>query len=219
VLVYVEGPSDRYGLAALLRPLIASGREKGVGISFLPQHSKDALLVEVPRKAADHLADSPGDWVIVLPDLYPMSRYANTNNPHASFADLERLLRQRFEERAVRVALSGATRQRFRVHCLKRDLEALLLAAPDLLRKRLGTDDALRTAWRKPVEDQDDERPPKRVVEDLFRKYRKKPGYQDTVDAPLILERAEHRAVEQACPQRFAPFVADLRAAVAAAPG
>lgn len=55
----------------------------------------------------------------------------------------------------------------------------------------------------------------KRVVEDLFNRYRKKPGYVDTTDAPWILERASLDAVEQACPQRFAPFVADLRAAIA----
>lgn len=217
VLVYVEGPSDRDGLAALLRTVIETGHQNRVGISFHPQHSKDALLDDVPRKAADHLADRPGDWVIAMPDLYPMSRYAGTRNAHASFADLDRLLRDRFDSRATRLGLPEGVRTRFRVHCLKHDLEALLLAAPDQLRERLGTNDALKKAWRKPVEDQNDDRPPKRVVEDLFKKYRRKPGYQDTVDAPRILERASLALIESACPQQFAPFVADLRAAVAAA--
>lgn len=218
VLVYVEGPSDRDGLTALLRPVIDAGRQRGVGISFHPQHSKAALLDDVPLRAADHLADRPGDWVIALPDLYPMSRYAGTPNAHRSFAGLAKLLRERFDGRAAKLALPDDVRQRFRIHCLKHDLEALLLAAPDELRKRLGTDDALKKAWRKPVEDQDDDHPPKRVVDELFKKYRKKPAYQDTVDAPWILERASLAAVERACPQRFAPFVADLRAAVEAGP-
>lgn len=217
VLVYVEGPSDRDGLAALLRPVIEAAQQKGVGISFHPQHSKDALLDDVPRKAADHLAERSDDWVIALPDLYPMSRYAGTRNAHASFADLEMLLRKRFDARADKLGLTDGVRQQFRVHCLKHDLEALLLATPERLRERLRTDDALRNAWRQPVEDQDDDQPPKRIVEELFKKYRKKPGYQDTVDAPWILERADLSAVERACPQRFAPFVADLRAAVARA--
>ncbi len=216
VLVYVEGPSDRDGLSALLRPLIEAGREKGVGISFHPQHSKAALLQDVPRKAADHLADQPDDLVIAMPDLYPMSRYTGTHNQHGSFADLDRLLRERFDGLAKKLSLPAAVRRQFRVHCLKHDLEVLLLAAPDELRQRLGTEDALRKAWRKPVEDQDDNRPPKRVVEGLFSKYRMKPGYQDVVDAPWILERASLAAVEGACPQRFAPFVADLRASLAA---
>lgn len=184
-------------------------------VYFHPQGNKDALLDAVPRRAADYLADQPGDWVIALPDLYPMARYAGTRNAHASFGELEKLLRERFEERAASLGLAGGVRQRFRVHCLKHDLEALLLAAPDQLRQRLGTADALRNAWRKPVEDQDDNRPPKRVVEELFKKYRKKPGYVDTSDAPWILARADLAAVETACPQRFAPFVADLDAAVA----
>lgn len=217
VLVYVEGPSDRDGLAALLRPVIEAAQQNGVGISFHPQHSKDALLDDVPRKAADHLAERPGDWVIALPDLYPMSRYAGTRNAHASFAELEMLLRKRFDARADTLGLTDGVRRQFRVHCLKYDLEALLLATPERLRERLRTDDALRNAWRQPVEDQDDDQPPKRIVEELFKKYRKKPGYQDTVDAPWILERADLSAVERACPQRFAPFVADLRAAVARA--
>jgi hypothetical protein len=61
------------------------------------------------------------------------------------------------------------------------------------------------------VEEQNDEHPPKSVVEGLFRRYRPKPGYVDTIDAPWILERAELSAIEKACPQCFAPFVADLR--------
>lgn len=216
VLVYVEGPSDRDGLAALLRPLIETGRARGIGISFHPQGNKDALLERVPRRAADHLAEQPGDRVIVLPDLYPMARYAGTRNAHASFEELEGVLRHRFEERAATLGIAADIRQRFRVHCLKHDLEALLLAAPEQLRQRLGTADALRGAWRNPVEDQDDQRPPKRVVEQLFRRYRHKPGYVDTTDAPWILARADLAAVMRACPQRFAAFVADLETVVQA---
>jgi len=100
------------------------------------------------------------------------------------------------------------------VRCLKHDLEALLLAAPDQLRQRLGTTDKLTKAWCKPVEDQNDDQPPKRVVDALFKKYRKKRGYIGTMDALWILERAKLASVEQACSQRFRPFVEDLRQAV-----
>jgi hypothetical protein len=188
-----------------------AGRGRGVGITFHPQHGKDAVLDKVPRKAADHLADKPEDLVIALPDLYPMSRYAGTHNAHSSFGELESLLRRRFEDRATVLKLSEDARRRFRVHCLKHDLEALLLAAPDELRARLGTSDSLEGSWRRPVEDQDDERPPKRVVEELFKKYRKKPGYVDTSDAPWILGRVDLASIEKACPQRFGPLVKDLR--------
>lgn len=211
VLVYVEGPADRDALSALLWPLVESGRARGVGISFHPQHSKDALLDGVPRKAADHLADRPEDLVIALPDLYPMARYSGTRNAHSTFEELAALLQSRFVARANKLNLAEPARARFRVHCLKHDLEALLLAAPDELRQRLRTRDQLKNAWRKPVEDQNDHRPPKRLVEDLFKKYRKKPGYVETSDAPWILGRADLASIEAACPQRFRPFVQELR--------
>jgi hypothetical protein len=212
VLVYVEGPSDRTALEEFLEPIISTGRKGGVGIRLLPLNGKAPVLNDSWRKAADHLADNPADWVFALPDLYPMSVYDGTPNAHKSFADLERLLKSRFDARANKIGVDPAARSHFRVHCLKHDLEGLLLAAPDALRLRLGTKDAIQGRWRKPVEDQNDDRPPKRVVEALFDQYRKKPKYIDTTDAPWILKRASLEAVIGACSQRFAPFVAELRA-------
>ena len=211
ILIYVEGPSDRSGLSALLRGIIESGHENGIGIRFLPLGCKDAILDDVPRRAADHLAEKQEDWVIALPDLYPMSRYEDTRNEHSSYDDLENLLKRRFECRANEINLPTNVRQRFKVYCLKYDLEALILAAPDQLRRRLRTKDRLTNNWRKPVEDQNDEHPPKRIVEMLFRRYRKKPGYVDTADAPWIFEHADLATIEQACPQQFGPFVSCLR--------
>lgn len=212
VLVYVEGPSDRAALEALLEPVISAGKQRRVGLRFLVLHDKASILKDSGRKAADHLADNPGDWVFALPDLYPMSVYDGTAEQHRSFAQLDQLLRSRFHARAERVGVPAKARDHFRVHCLKHDLEGLILAAPDALKQRLGTTDGLSSHWRKPVEDQDDDRPPKRVVEALFDKYRRKPKYTDTIDAPWILKRAPLETVIAACPQRFAPFVAELKA-------
>jgi hypothetical protein len=211
VLVYVEGASDRAGLEALLAPVIREGKQRRVGIRFLPLEGKASILDDAPRKAADHLSDHPDDWVFALPDLYPMAKYDGTANAHRSFGELEKLLRDRFAARARKIDLPAELHARFRVHCLKHDLEVLLLAAPDILRRRLGTNDALRGWWRNPVEDQNDDRPPKRIVEALFERYRKKPSYTDTTDATWILERASLEGITAACPQRFAPFVAELR--------
>ncbi len=213
VLVYVEGPSDKAGLAALLRLLIKEGRSRGVGISFHDLNGKSALLRRGPTHAAAYLKGNPENWVVALPDLYPMKKYTGTPK-HSSFSELRTGLRKAFEMAANRRGVAQEARNHFLVHCLKHDLEALLLAAPDQLRERLRTPDRLGD-WRNPVEDQDDDKPPKRVVEDLFSKYRRKPGYVDTTDAPRILEKADLAAVEAACPQCFAPFVNDLRAIVA----
>ena len=151
------------------------------------------------------------DRVFALPDLSPMSSYDGTENQHRSFDELRRLLLERFAARARRINLRTATFPHFRVHCLKHDLEVLLLAVPELLRQRLRTPDTLRDHWRMPIEDENDRTPPKRIIERLFDRYRKKPGYVATIDAPWILQRAELDRVTAACPQRFQPFVEELR--------
>jgi hypothetical protein len=71
----------------------------------------------------------------------------------------------------------------------RHDLEMLLPAAKDCLRAHLNTPDQLG-AWRNPVEDQNQNRPPKRVIEELFST--KSPGrkaYRDTRDAGAILRK------------------------------
>lgn len=212
VLVYVEGPADVSALQTLLEPIVDAGRKQGVGINFHDLGGKAPILSDVPRRAADHLHSNPEDWVVALPDLYPMKSYDGTDVAHRSFAELTRLLRDRFDRRANKIGLGLELRRRFRVHCFKHDLEALLLAAPDGLRQRLGTKDQLKGKWRLPVEDQNDDKPPKYVVDDLFKKYRKKPDkYIDTIDAAWILARVSLDEVTRGCPQRFAPFVKELR--------
>jgi hypothetical protein len=198
-------------LEAVLRSLVARGKAKGVGVPILPQGDKNRLLKEVPRRAARHLSQNPADWIFALPDLYPMSTYVGTQDAHSNQQELRRLLLGRFTDEANRVALPVPIRQHFKAHCLKHDLEVLLLAVPDILRQRLGTGNQLRGAWRRPVEDQNDQQPPKRIVEQLFTTYRRK-KYVATVDALWILERAVLGDLEVGCPQCFGPFVDDLRA-------
>lgn len=206
--------SDRDALRALLRSVLAEGQRRRVGVQFLPLGDKAKILDTSAGKAARHLAEHPEDWVVALPDLYPMSRYDGTTNEHRSFADLERLLTERFVREARRHRVTAQAQAHFRVHCLKHDLEVLLLASPDQLRQRLGTDHALGQ-WRSPVEDQNDQQPPKRIVEAMFKKYRPKPGYVETVDAPWILERASLEAVAAKCQQNIAPFVAEVQRIIA----
>jgi hypothetical protein len=210
VLVYVEGPSDRSSLQGLLKPIIAKGALRGIGINFIPLESKAAVLDDSPKKAADHLLDNPEDWVFALPDLYPMASFNGSRNEHDSFATMKALMTTRFNARADAIDLAAARRSAFRVHCLKHDLEALILASPGQLRERLKTKDRLTGRWRLPVENQNDTHPPKRIVESLFKHYRRKPNYQDTVDAPWILSRADLAEVRRACPQQFHPFVSEL---------
>ena len=210
VLVYVEGPSDKFALPALLKTIVEAGAQKKVGIQFISTGGKDLLLHNVARKAADHLSENPADWVFALPDLYPMEHYRGTSNQHQSLTDLRNVLYGNFKGCADKLKLSVKARAQFKVHCLKHDLEAILLAAVAPLQRRLKTTDPLSGVWKVPVEDQNDSKPPKRIVEALFSRYLKR-EYQETVDAPWILERSSLDEVLKACPQCLGPFVQELR--------
>jgi hypothetical protein len=139
-----------------------------------------------------------------------MAQYERTSDRHRSLQELHELLRRRFFEAADEIALPDQVRSHYRPHCLKHDLEALLLGVPDLLKQRLGTQDSIEKSWRKPVEEQNDREPPKRVVEQLFRKYRKRQSYIESADAPWVLSRADPQALCKACPQSFLPFFTEL---------
>jgi len=60
VHVYVEGPSDRAALQALLKPIIEQANNKGIGINFHPMGSKSAILDDVPGIAANSEAYATG---------------------------------------------------------------------------------------------------------------------------------------------------------------
>lgn len=211
VLVYVEGPGDKVALGSLFRTIIDQGNKSRVGISFHPMRGKSEILKQLGLKAANHLKSNPEDYIFALPDLYPMAEYDHTEFPHRSFEQLKGHLVERFHKQADQFQLAEEVRSHYRVHCLKHDLEVLLLGTPEVLRQRLKTEDGIEKNWRRPVEDQNDKEPPKRVVERLFMKYRKH-RYSETTDAPWILERAVPRIRElcDACPQHFRPLFTEL---------
>ena len=204
VIVFVEGPSDKSALQALLRPLIELKRQEGVAIEFFDSPSgdkKETLLVKVPRKAVNILLNEPDSFVVAMPDLYPK----NKAFPHETFAEMLAGIRENFTE-ALKVKGHGDDRlkNRFKVFCFKHDLEALVLASGDALKARLGVK-SLDVYWHEPVEDQNHDKPPKRIIEELFRKQGKL--YKETVDAPLILGNSNYQDVARNCFQCFKPFV------------
>ncbi len=205
VVVYVEGRSDKDAMKALLSPLLERKRKEGVAIGFFEfpdGDRKKALLTKVPVKAANIILTVPGSIVVAVPDLYPR----NKAFPHETADELTAGILARFESAVRRKNANELERAkgRFRAFCFKYDLEALVLAAEESLKARLEAPGLERT-WRDPVEDQDHDHPPKRVVEQLF-KDRNKP-YVDTVDAPVILGSCAYQDISDRCPQCFKPFV------------
>lgn len=207
VLVYVEGPSDKAAMEALLSPLLERKNEQGVRISFFEAPSGDkkkSVLIKVPIKAVNILRNDPEAVVVALPDLYPRDK----GFPHQSFAELRAGIMENFRKALQKknVTEDRGISDRFKVFCFKHDMEALILAAEDSLERRVGRPRlSLLRDWIRPVEDQDHDRPPKRVVEELFLQRNRK--YRDTVDAPMILAGVPYREIADKCSQCFRPFV------------
>jgi hypothetical protein len=207
VLVYVEGPGDRAALDELFQE---AAQEARIKLNFIPKNNKDRLIREVPGNAARHLASNPEDWVFALPDLFPMDQNQESPYAHSTAKELAQVLREQFQQAASGMKLPAQALSRFRPHCLKHDLEVLLLAVPELLRKRLGTEDKLERNWRKPVEDQNGQKPPGYVVEELFKRYAKKKKYDKVLDPARILKGARLEDLRAACGQCFDPFADEL---------
>lgn len=192
VWVFVEGEGDRNGLTNLWQKWQASLGEAGWGMAILALQNKSQFLRKIGHRAAEKLCADPSDLVVALPDLYPYREYDVTPFRHRNAQELQQVQKTRVSE-ALRdiCGLKGTVAQgylnRFYASCLKHDLEMLLLAAQKELREYLRTQDQLGK-WRQPVEDQDDNTPPKRVVESLF-KTKLKRAYRDTKDAGAVLKK------------------------------
>jgi hypothetical protein len=192
VWVFVEGESDRIALNALWASWRTGLGKKGWGIQIHPLDDKSRYFRKIGHRAAEKMVNSDSDLVIGLPDLYPNAEYSHTEFKHADLPELKAVQTRLVQNALLTVFLLSPTNAqarlaRFFPSALKHDLEALLLAAVDELRQTLGTEETLGK-WRHPVEDQNQQKPPKYVVEELFRT-KKGRCYRDTVHARAVLEK------------------------------
>lgn len=201
VIVYVEGPSDKLAMEQLLDPLLDVMTSAGIKVEFIATEGKRKLMAKTPVKAANILCHAAHAIVVAMPDLYPK----NMGLPHETYFELKQQLQSEFRRVLSRKRIDDERLgQRFLVFCFKHDLEALILAAEEQLASRLGVPSVTCT-WIKPVEDQDHNYPPKRVVEQIFSQHGNR--YQDTIDAPIILGAASYTVIADRCPQCFKPFI------------
>ena len=192
VWIYVEGESDKLALLALWKGWVERLRTRGHGITIIPLDGKTKFFNKIGHRAAEKLIANGEDIVVGLPDLYPNQPYIRKKFEHS---DMEQL--KAIQKREVLAALedifgvnhvqSQQLVKRFLPSALKHDLEMLLLAAREELRAYLRTTDQLGN-WRNPVEDQNQEQPPKCIVEELFiTKSETRRAYRETKDASAIL--------------------------------
>lgn len=201
VALYVEEPSDRFGLETLFEQLIATKDREGIRIRFFPSESGDRknwLLHTAPIKAARMLANDATSQVAIIPDLYPPNRVF----PHVTAAELLDGLRRRCLGELERTGHRDARMfERFHPFCFKHDFEVLLLASKDALASHLGVN--VEVTWIEPPEDQNHENCLKRIVEKLFQEHRKSYG---VLDVPAILKRVDYDTLRNICPQSFGPL-------------
>ena len=192
VWIYVEGESDKLALQALWKSWIERLRTAGYGISIIPLEGKSKFFNKIGPRAAEKLIANGEDIVVGLPDLYPNQPYSETKFEHTNMEQLKTIQKKEVlcaiqDTFGVNHAQTKQLLERFFPSAIKHDLEMLLLAAREELRAYLRTSDQLGN-WRNPVEDQNQEQPPKRLVEDLFiTRSITRHAYRDTKDASAIL--------------------------------
>lgn len=192
VWIYVEGVSDKLALLTLWKSWCERLRTKGYGIKIIPLDGKSKFFRKIGHLVAEKLIANEEDIVVGLPDLYPNRPYVGTKSEHSNMIELKSVQKKLVcdalqEVFGVNKQRAKQLLERFSPSALKHDLEMLLLAAQGELRSYLGTPDSLGN-WCNPVEDQNQDQPPKRIVEELFRtKSKTKRAYRDTKDASAIL--------------------------------
>lgn len=193
--IFVEGPSDVLALKELWKSWTQRLRIKRHGIELIPLDTKSNFLKKIGPRAGRILAENNDDLVVALPDLYPVDPFQQTIWNHSDAESLKQLQRRLVKNSLTK--LYGLNREkaevrisRFLPAVFKHDFEMLLLVCHAALRSVLQTDDRLGN-WRLPVEDQNNNRPPKIIIEELFQSKLKR-KYVDTIHAPRILRKVDN---------------------------
>ena len=202
VWIFVEGKSDVQALSALWGGWKQQLRKNDWDIKPIPLANKSNYFKKIGSRATEKLANDARDLVVGLPDLYPNRDYANTEYKHNNLQELQgiqtHLVKQHLQQQMGRRANVDSHIVRFYASALKHDLEVLLLAATSQLQSRLKMSNR-PSGWRRPPEEQNQDRPPKRIVEALFRRELKR-SYRENTDSDAILREADLREVAEQCP-------------------
>ena len=202
VWIFVEGKSDVQALSALWSGWKQRLGKKDWGIQLIPLANKSNYFRKIGPRAVEKLVHDTRDLAVGLPDLYPNRDYANTDYRHNNLQELQdvqaRLVKQHLQQQMGRRADVDSYIARFYASALKHDLEVLLLAATSQLQSRLKMSNR-PSGWRRPPEEQNQDRPPKRIVEALFQRELKR-SYRENTDSDAILRDADLREVAKQCP-------------------
>ena len=201
VWIFMEGKSDVQALSALWSGWKQQLGKKDWGVQLIPLANKSNYFRKIGPRAVEKLVYDTRDLAVGLPDLYPNRDYANTDYRHNNLQELQdvqaRLVKQHLQQQMGRRADVDSYIARFYASALKHDLEVLLLAATSQLQSRLKMSNR-PSGWRRPPEEQNQDRPPKRIVEELFQRELKR-SYRENTDSDAILRDADLREVAEQC--------------------
>lgn len=189
VWVYVEGKSDKEALSVLWKEWKQKLGRKNWQIQCIPLKGKSRYFKSVGPRTAARLLQDKDDLVIGLPDLYPNREYAKTEYRHQNLQELKDVQRQLVKQSLLQqdnLAKIDSLMSRFYPSALKHDMEMLLLAALNHpLQSRRRENDA-SVKCRFPPEEQNQNRPPKKLVEEFFLATRNR-SYREIADSFAIL--------------------------------
>ena len=202
VWIFVEGKSDVQALSALWSGWKQQLGKKDWGVQLIPLANKSNYFRKIGPRAVEKLVYDTRDLAVGLPDLYPNRDYANTDYRHNNLQELQdvqaRLVKQHLQQQMGRRADVDSYIARFYASALKHDLEVLLLAETSELQSRLKMSNR-PSGWLQPAEEQNQDKPPKRIVEALFQRELKR-SYRENTDSNAILRDADLREVAKQCP-------------------
>jgi hypothetical protein len=196
IKIYVEGPTDKAGLEALLSDLIVSAMNCQVEIKIIHPNSGDRqkeLIFNYPAKALSILRNNPHEVVFIIPDLYPMNRFGqHYNTPE----ELHALIKNQVKIDDSRI------KNRLHIHCFVHEFEAILMAS-DIPHKESYP----KYNWAEP-EKQNGKFPPKQIITQLY------PEYDGPSDAPALLKKyGSIEMISKKCPY-FSNFIDDLKSVI-----
>ena len=188
----LEGKLERAAIPILLAPVSRFAREKGFRLHRSPDYAgRDDLLRKLPSLLRRVCQRDPQTHVFVLVDYHPRDRRWSDRGS----------MRE-----AIQQMVSAELRDRLHVHLAVHEIEAWILASPHGLQHTLGRKRELR--WANP-EAIDLDRPPKRLIKELFRQYHVRTGYRETIEGVRLLSKLDRRVVCERC-SGFKDLIDDL---------
>lgn len=202
IKLYCEGRTER-GIRELLAPVREELRGKGRGLDVLSLQGNAQLLKKLGAKVRESIRSGDTIAVFCLIDLRKIDEALPPELKAALGGQswVRMPIRDRvawLQDNVGRHLVDVEYRDRFRLFVAVHEVEALVLADPGPLRKKLRQN-ALGP-WPNP-EEVNDEKPPAAVLNELFRKHHpRRSAYHKTKDGVPLLQSLDLGKVCSSCP-------------------